>query len=503
MNLYVYETARNAVVVDCGVMFPNASMPGVDCLYPRMDYLKQIKKKIDGIVFTHGHEDHIGGVDMLVDILRVPIYTGAFTARLVEHKLSYGQTKAEIKVVDGQRSHEIGGFKIDFVRLPHSIPDTYGLRLTSGDFSALHMSDLRADNFNKLAASLKTDNLTCLLLDSTNANSSNKINISEEEVYENLVKLFKQAKGRIFFTTFASNVTRVSSVARAAKRVGRKIVIVGAAMERTTLIAKEMGLIDLPDDMLLTANTAFHEPADDLVYMAGGCQGEFASALHSIAFDERRVIKMSDDDTLIFSSRAIPGNEMNISAVINAAMRLGADVVQASDEFVHTSGHITPKDAEMLIKALKPKYFIPIHGEYMHIKKNIDVAVKSGVRADNCLLMESGEKLIFRDSSFMNKREVPSGRLYADHRGNYLFDDDGLNVRRQLARDGLVLLGLDGKGVRVRTYGFTMSNAQSTQLKGMLKDIHTGVKGGRDLIIRTVRRYFRKYQDRRPVVEIL
>lgn len=505
MNLYVYETSKAAVVVDCGVMFGDSSMPGVDAVFPDLSYLKSIRKKIEAVIYTHGHEDHIGGMLRLIKLADVKVYAGRFTAELIDHKLNQTDKKAEIVVVHEGESFNFGNIEVSFISVPHSIPDTFALRISSEGFTAIHASDFRVDgNLAEICSGLSKQKVDCLLIDSTNASSKGE-NAREEDVKAELVKVFSEAEGRIFLTTFASNVERLASAVEAAKAVGRKIVVEGAAMERTIGIACKLGLMNLPESMLLTTKKAYYAEPSSVVYLVGGCQGEYTSTLYSIAMGERKAVRMLEGDLLIFSSRNIPGNEGNINAMVNAAMRRGVDVIHAKDRLVHVSGHAYSDELREIISHVKPEYLIPIHGEYQHMNHCAKTARQAGVPEDRCIFVESGEQIVFEDNKYTLKEDVPSGRIFVDYRGNFEMTEQDLSTRRKIARDGVVIVMLNP--VSVYTYGFTLDkeqkNAVLKAIAGEFENENHDKLTRDELAIKAVKRYFRKFMDRRPLIDVI
>ncbi|MDR2870016.1 MAG: ribonuclease J [Deferribacteraceae bacterium] len=503
MNLYVYEAKTSAIIVDYGIMFADSSMPGIDSIYPDPHYLEGIKDKVAAIIFTHGHEDHIGGVSALVANISAPIYTGRFTAELLRHKAERIHANLDIHEVHDGQVIEAGAFAVEFIAVPHSIPDTFALRLSCGQFSAIHASDFRLDgNLQQLIKRFAEP--VCLLIDSTNADGVAKTNkLTEAEVYNELLDIFHKADGRIFITTFASNVQRLASAVEAAKAAQRKIVLEGAAMERTIGIAMRLGLINIAESDIVSSKNARNAEPNSLVYLVSGCQGEYTSALHSIATGERKAVHMLEGDTLIFSSRTIPGNERSINDMINNAMHRDVDVIQAKHKPVHVSGHIAPAELQELIAAVRPEWLIPIHGEYMHLRANIRLAQSAGIDKDHCLLMESGMQLVFEGCKFIERREIPHGRIYADISG-IMIDEQGLSMRRQIAHNGVVILLVNDANIAVKTYGFELeSRLEQALIAAIAAREQEDSVSDAEMMKRIAKRFFRKQMDRRPYIDIV
>ncbi len=501
MNLYVYESESSAVVVDYGIMFADPQMCGIDWIMPDITYLETIRHKVKAVLFTHGHEDHIGGVLDMARLFSLPIYTGRFTAELVMHKTRNEQSHPQITVIEHGRKYEFGDISAVFFPVAHSIPDTCGIILEHNGFTAVHLSDFL--NACSIKERLPWGRADLLLLDSTNAMSSKEPR-SEQEVHEELVDIFSGARARIFLTTFASNVARLDSAIKAAKAVGRKVVIEGAAMERTVAIASRLGYIYLPEHDILTAKKAHNADPASLVYLVSGCQGEVTSALHSIAMGERKAVRMVDGDMLIFSSRAIPGNESSINAMINETMRRGVEVLQSPGRLVHISGHASVGELLRVMRETAPKYFAPIHGEYRHLAAHAKLAAEAGIPEGCRLSLETGEQLVFENGKFAGRDEIPSGRVYIDNRGGFVLNEADLSARKHLARDGLVLIDAGSGKLSLSTYGFKLTLGQEAMILSYAAGVEiAGEEPYEDHLVRAVKRYFRKFFNRRPLVEIL
>ncbi|MDR2884235.1 MAG: ribonuclease J [Deferribacteraceae bacterium] len=492
MNMYLYETPTSAVVVDCGVIFSDPQQYGVDSVLPDISYLYGIKDKLKAVLFTHGHEDHVGGAIKLLSEFNLPIFTGKFTAALLEHKSS----KLNINIVE-PRLYTFGDISVEFFPAQHSIPDTYGVVIVADGFSCLHLSD-----FSHADPELLTRKIDCLLLDSTNATTESR-GYTEDDVKQELYKIFSERSGgRIFLTTFSSNVARLGSAIDAAVRVGRKVVPEGASMERILGQAMRMGLISVNGKDIVSPKKAYKMEPSELVYLVSGCQGEPLSALATIASGERKAIKMIEGDLLIFSSRLIPGSERNVNFLINSAMRRGVEVIQADDRLVHVSGHAGRGDLKAFIAAVAPKYFIPIHGEYRHLSAHRKLAIEAGVARESCLMLESGGQIQLWDEAVVYN-EIPSGRVYIDGRGGYTLDESAVTMRKQIAKDGVVVVRLlpDGE-IALETYGFTLTDKQERDV--MLEIINRDIDFAplNEQLARVVKRYFKKQLSRRPYIAV-
>jgi ribonuclease J len=326
---------------------------------------------------------------------------------------------------------------------------------------------------------------------------------TEHEVREELYTIFtERTQGRIFLTMFASNVERMASAIDAAVRAGRKVVPEGASIERTLGLAQEMGFISVSGKDLVSAKKAYKMKPEELLYIVSGCQGEPLSALYTIASGERKSVPMTDGDLLIFSSRMIPGNEANVNKIINNVMRRGVEVIQAGERLVHISGHAGARELKRFISSVSPEYFIPIHGEYRHLAAHRKLAIEAGVEKSNCLSLESGEQIHFSDNG-VYKVSIPSGRVYIDNRGGYKLDENAVGIRRQIARDGVVVIRLlpDGE-TALETYGFTLTEKQETAVMMDIINRDTENAPLEEQLMRVVKRYFRKNLGRRPYIAV-
>ncbi|MDR0453740.1 MAG: ribonuclease J [Deferribacteraceae bacterium] len=501
MNLYVYESDSSAVIVDYGIKFADPQICGIDWIAPDTAYLESIRHKLKAVLFTHGHEDHIGGVLRMLSLLSLPIYTGRFTAELIKHKTRNEKSFPQITVIKDGEKLTFEDINVCFFPVSHSIPDTSGIILEHNGFTAVHLSDFL--NISDMKMALSGNGVNLLLLDSTNA-VSRKEPHTEDEVQRELVKIFSETRGKVFLTTFASNVIRLNSVVIAAKATGRKIVIEGAAMERTVSIAARLGYIYISENDLIPAKTAFNEEPSSVVYLVSGCQGELSSALHSIVKGERKAINISEGDTLIFSSRVIPGNEINISAIINSTARLGAEIVQFPDRPVHISGHASVRELKRVITDISPEYFVPIHGEYRHLAAHAGLAAEAGISGERCLSLETGDQIIFEDGKPAEKRIIDSGRAYIDKRGDFVLNETELYERKRIARDGLVLIKTTDGKLSLRTYGFKLTPEQEAMVLSYAADSDkTQGCFDEELVLKAVKRFFKKTFNRRPLVELL
>jgi ribonuclease J len=499
MNLYVYESDSDALVVDCGVQFADPDRLGIDSILPDLSYLGEIQDKLRAVLFTHGHEDHVGAASYLLERFPLPVYASRFTIELLKRKLEQQGISAQLHTVRDKEEISFGSLKAVFFAVPHSIPDSMGLLIGDGDFSAMHISDFRANKGD--LSFLPSVAVSCLLLDSTNAMSHAREESSEYEVAAELERLFAQCKGRVFVTTFSSNIERVGAVIKAARATGRKVLLEGAAMERTVNTAFSIGLLASAGDVTLPE--AHKMRPEELVFVVSGCQGEHSSALYNIAMKERKSLYIKQGDMLIFSSRVIPGNEDNVNRIINAVLKSGGEVVKPDDANVHISGHALPPALEAVIERIKPSWFIPVHGEYQHMVAHRALAVKAGIDEDRILMMETGNQLVFQGGELVQGLEVKAERQYYDNRGGFYLQGSDLSERGRLARDGAVAVQMRNGEVDMISMGFPMDEEKLALAREYIAtEVGLENETEQDRIKRVLRKFFKKQMKRRPMIAV-
>ncbi len=486
-NMTVYEYGGDMLVVDCGIGFPDEDMYGVDTVIPDMSYLVQNASRIVGIVITHGHEDHLGALPYLMDNLSAPIYTAQFTAALAELKLSERKTvhKAQINVVKDGETVKLGAFKVGFIRVNHSIPDAMALSITTGAGVVIHTGDFKIDttpisgqmiDLTRLGV-LGQKGVLALLCDSTNAEKAG-YSMSERRVAAVMDSYFKDHPGRIIVTTFASNVHRLQQVFDSAARYGRKVAVTGRSMENVTRIASELGYLNIPEGTLCDINQIKKLPKEQVVIITTGSQGENMSALYRIAFSSHRQVEIAPGDRVIISASAIPGNEKEIGKVINELFRQGAEVVYDKSLGLHTSGHACREELRMLMALVKPKYFIPVHGEHRMLRISASIAEGMGIAKKNIVIPEMGRVMELDGRSIKKTDTVPAGAVLVDGTGVGDVGSVVLRDRKHLAADGMlvVIVGIsaeDGSlmtGPEIITRGFVYVK-ESEALLDELRDI--------------------------------
>lgn len=448
-NMMVIEYGDEAVVIDSGVLFPEENMPGVDFVIPDISYLVENADKVKAILITHGHEDHIGALPYVLDRLDVPIYSSRLTHGLITVKLrEHGRlADARLNVVQPHEPFTIGKLGVEFFRVCHSIPDAMGIAVRTplgivihtGDFKVDHTpEDGKGTDFSVLAR-MAEEGVLLLCSDSTYAEVEG-YTPSERVVGEALDREIAQAPGRVMVATFASLISRVQQVIDAAVRYDRKVTVVGRSMVNNVKMARNLGYLRVPEGTLVSMNEARKLPRHEVVIIATGAQGEPTSALVRIANGEHQDVEIEEGDTVIVSASPIPGNETLVARTIDNLLRQGARVLYSRVAMVHVHGHASREELKMMLSLVKPRFFVPVHGEYRHLVAHAELAVSVGVPSENAFVLEDGEVLALREDYGEVVDEVPAGHVYVD--GHRRWDDTSkvLDERRRLASDGVVTL---------------------------------------------------------------
>jgi len=455
-NMMVLEYDDDIIVIDAGLMFPENEMLGIDIVIPNMEYLIERRDKVRGIVITHGHEDHIGGLPYLLEQITVPVYATRLTRGLIEVKLQeyHGQDKAQLRTISAGESLRLGCFKLEFFHVCHSIPDCVGLAIDtpvglvvhSGDFKFDHTPvDGRITDFGKLAE-LGQRGVHLLLSDSTNAETPG-YTASEKVVGRMLERVFAEAPGRILVATFASNISRIQQVIDAAQIYDRKVGVVGRSMVNNVRMARELGYLTMTDDVLLPIDRIRRLPEDEVAIVTTGSQGEPTSALTQMAVGEFRQLQIIPGDTVVISATPIPGNEESINNNINNLFRLGANVIYDQLMEVHVSGHGAQEEEKLMLNLVRPRYFVPIHGEYRHLALHARLAEEVGVERENIFVLESGDVLELTRQEGRVTGQVPAGYVFVDGLGVGDVGQVVLRDRKALAQEGffIAVVGVDSQ----------------------------------------------------------
>ena len=455
-NITVFQYDNEMIVVDCGLSFPEDDMLGVDLVIPDITYIIKNQEKLKGIVITHGHEDHIGGVPYFLKQVNTPIYGTKLTLGLIKNKLE------EHRLVESTKLNEVNPgetiklgrhFKVEFIQSSHSIPDSVMLAIHTPVGTIIHTGDFKVDytpmdgkimDFGRLAE-LGNKGVLALMSDSTNAERKG-FTMSESTVGEVFEKLFTNCTKRIVVATFASNVHRVQQIVNSAVKYGRKIAVCGRSMINMITTARELGYIECPDNLFIDIDMINNYTDDQLLIITTGSQGETMSALTRMASGTHRKVKITPNDLVIISANPIPGNEKNVSKVIDSLMQIGAEVVYSALEDVHVSGHACQEEQKLILALTKPKYFIPVHGEYRHLIAHSETAKLMGVPKENIFRLENGKILEMDKVSAEFTGTVQSGIILVDGLGIGDVGNVVLRDRQHLSQDGLIIVVLTMNG---------------------------------------------------------
>ena len=451
-NMTLFEYGEDMFLVDCGLAFPDQDMLGVDLVLPDFTYVERNADRIRGIVITHGHEDHIGGLPYLLKVLNVPVYGTKLTVGLIQGKLrEHGLlNSASLNVINPGDVITLGGFTVEAIHVNHSIPDALGLAIRCEGGTIVHTGDFKIDttpidggmmDLGRLAE-IGQEGVLCLMSDSTNAERPG-FTESERKVGESFETLFRKAgNNRIIVATFSSNIHRVQQIMNVAASLGRKVALVGRSLENVVSISAELGYLNIPEGIVIDINMINRYPADKLVIITTGSQGEPMSALTRMAFSDHRKVEIHPNDYVIISATPIPGNEKTVSRVVNELMKLGADVVYEKMYEVHVSGHACQEELKMIMGIVKPKYFIPVHGELKHLRKHAGLALSMGIPKENILIADNGRVAELSKKALRCTSTVPAGRVFVDGYGVGDVGSVVLRDRKHLAQDGLVIVAV-------------------------------------------------------------
>ncbi len=451
-NITVFEYEDEIIVVDCGLSFPEDDMLGIDLVIPDITYLQRNVDKIKGLIITHGHEDHIGSVPYILKQINIPVYAPRLAMGLIKNKLEEHRIlrSSELhEVMQGQTINFGKNFKVEFIRSSHSIPDSVMLAITTPVGTILHTGDFKIDytpidgklmDFGRIAE-LGNQGILALMSDSTNAERKG-FTMSESSIGPVFDNLFEGCNKRIVVATFASNVHRVQQIVSSAVKYKRKIAICGRSMINMITTARELGYIDCPEDVFIDIDMMSTYNDEQLVIITTGSQGETMSALTRMAAGEHRKVKITPNDLVIISANPIPGNEKSVSKVIDDLMQIGAEVVYSTLADVHVSGHACQEEQKLILALSKPKFFIPVHGEYRQLRAHGETAQMMGIPAKNIILMENGKVLEITEEEAKFNGMVPNGRVLVDGLGVGDVGSIVLRDRQHLSQDGLIVIVL-------------------------------------------------------------
>lgn len=527
LNLLVLETEAGALAIDCGVMFPDDSMLGIDKVIPETTYLDQLGDRLRAIVLTHGHEDHIGALPYVLRGRDIPIYGTPLTLAMVRERLrESGIEGAALRPLACGEPFDLAPFRIEALRTSHSIPDSVGLAVATPAGMVVHTGDFKLDqtpldgrrtDLGRLAE-LGRAGVLLLLSDSTNAEREG-ITPSEREVGGYLEPIFRAARGAIFLSTFSSHLHRMQQALDLAARFGRRVVLAGRSIVSNFAIAEELGEISFARGLMAELGEARALPRERLLVLAAGSQGEPLSALARIATNDHKQVSIEPGDTVILSSRIIPGNERAIGGLINNLCRRGATVYHERAARVHVSGHASREELKIVLSLVAPRYFVPIHGEYRQLSRHVQLAVEVGMPAENCFLLEDGEVLEVGPGRAGKAERISAGRVFVDGEDMGDVGDVVLRDRRHLSEEGLVLavLAIDQHsgevvaGPDLVSRGFLLEETSQEVLREaraaaldalttLSADSRTDPLEVKEQVRKALRRFFHRRLGRRPVV---
>ncbi len=458
-NMTAIEYDDEIIIIDCGIMFPENDMLGVDYIIPDYSYLKDKKEQVKAILFTHGHEDHVGAVTHLLQEIDAPTYATPLTAGLIEVKLREAKLLNRVTrhVIQAGDILNIGrNFKVEPFHMAHSIPDCVGFGITTPVGLIVHSGDYKFDHtpvdgwppdFAKLAE-FSQRGVLALLADSTNAEREGWT-VSETAITEAMDEVIGEAPGRVIVATFASLISRIQQVANASYKNGRKLAVVGRSMRDNVKMAREMGYLDIPDDLLVDIDAAKKMPPSKVTIMATGSQGEPTSVVGRLAFGHNRQFSIQPGDTVVLSAHAIPGNEETVNRIINRLFQQGANVLYESIAHVHVSGHASREEMKLLINLVRPKFLIPIHGELKHLTQHARMGVTLGIPESNVAVVENGTPIELDENSISVGERIPGGYVYVDGSGAGDVNRRVLRDRERLAESGVFFAAIKVNGTDV------------------------------------------------------
>ena len=519
-NMMAYEFQNQILVVDAGIMFPSNDMIGIDYIIPDFEYLRKRADKVIGIVITHGHEDHLGAIHHVLNDVPAPVYATPLTLGLIEGKLTRNNASNKISLnkVKAGGSVEIGPFKVEFFHVCHSIPDAVGLGITTPAGLIVHMSDFKFDqtpvdgwptDFAKLAE-FSRRGVDLLLSDSTNSERPGWTP-SEMVIGPAFDKVFTEAKGRVIVATFASLISRIQQVADAAAKHGRKMALAGTSMLDNVKIARKLGYLEIPDELLVPIDQAMKMQDHKVTIMCTGSQGEPSSIVGRLSTATNRQFDLKQGDTVVLSSHPIPGNEEAISKTINRLLRRGANVIYDALAPIHVSGHAAQEEQKLLMSLVKPKHFIPIHGELRQLKRHGRLAVEVGIPEEDVIVVENGQIVELSGGKMKLGERIPGDYVFVDGESIGDVDHDIMRERSKLARNGIFLIDISVDKLNGRllhdpeiiTRGFVSADDAEALMPEVRRHIMDVINDGYDSekdIANAVKSYLYDETKRRPMV---
>ncbi|MDA8171600.1 MAG: ribonuclease J [Nitrospiraceae bacterium] len=526
LNMMVLQYDDSIIVIDAGLMFPEEYMLGVDFVIPDFSYLVENKRNVKAIIITHGHEDHTGALPFLLKAVPAPIYGTPLTLGLIKEKLREYQIEAEMHPVRPRETISLGPFEVEFIRVTHSIVDGVALGINTPLGRVVHTGDFKVDptpvdgellDFHRFAEYGEKKTLL-LMSDSTNAEKGG-FTFSEKEVRRAFEDIFATSKGRIIISTFSSNIHRIQQAIDVAVMFGRKVILAGRSIVSNAQIALDLGYLRIPRETWLKLEDLKGLEDDKVAIITTGSQGEPMSVLSRIATGEHKQIKIKEGDTVILSAKMIPGNERSIGRIVNHLFRRGANVIYEKVSEIHVSGHASKEELKLMLNLVRPRYFVPVHGEYRHLSIHASLALKQGIPKENIFILDNGEVLEFHEGEVHRAGKVDSGRVFIDGKVAGGVEEMVLRDRMRLAHDGvvIVLLGVEKltgniiSGPDVISRGFIFEDASpeliadvkeflSTTIAALDKEIITDSSLLQAKIRSSLKKYLRNVLDRRPLI---
>ena len=528
LNMMLVEYGDSAIAIDCGLMFPGADLLGIDLVIPDVSYLIERRDKLKAIVLTHAHEDHVGALPYILEHFNVPIFGTRLTLGLLANKLREHDLEdtVDVRQITAGAPWDVAPFRIEGIRVTHSLMDCLALAVETPVGTVIHTGDFKIDNtpmegemfdFQRFAA-YGEKGVLLLLSDSTNVERAGHTP-SEREVGTNLEQIIQSSSGKVLVSTFSSSIPRIQQVVDISARCDRRVVLSGRSMIRNSQVAAELGYLDLPRSAM-TENDRWQDlPESHLTFLTTGSQGEPLSALHRVALNDHKSIKITPGDTVILSSKFIPGNEKTIANLIDHLYRRGADVHYEKVSEIHVSGHASQEELKIMLQLTRPRYFVPIHGEYRHLVRHRRLAQEVGIPAENCFILEDGDVLELTAHGAQKTTPIQVGKVFVDGKGVGDVGDIVIRDRRHLSEDGMVLAvmaihqqsGDLVAGPDMISRGFmraeeseeVLEHAKKVVLEtlnGMNRETRTDPAELKEEVRRALRRFFRKKLERHPVV---
>lgn len=528
LNMMVMESGCESMVIDCGLMFPEPHMPGIDIVIPDFEYLLESENELKGVVITHGHEDHIGALPFFLRHFNPPIYGTSLTLGLISEKLKEHDLINRVTLIEVSHGDiiDVGSFSVDFIRVCHSIPDGSALAIKTPVGTILHSGDFRFDDspvdsktpdYDRLAHYGK-EGVQLLMSDSTNVETPGRT--ESEKILEGLFnEIFKSRDGKVFISLFSSNINRVQQIIWSAEASGRKIVLVGRSLVTNIRVARERGYLKVKEETLIGVNKISNYSPEQIAVITTGSQGEPRSGLSLMATESHKYVAIEKNDTVVLSSKSIPGNEKLICKIINQLMKIGAEVLYEKIAKVHVTGHAQQEELKQMIELTKPANFIPIHGERRHLVQHIKLAESMGIDKEKTLLAENGDTIIVDESGIHLGEKVKTGRVFIDGKGVGDVKDLVLRDRLHLAEDGMVLsvVSVNSESgdiinsIELFSVGFIHKEEEAklleeakTMLLTLLDEACSALKTDWTEMeaetVKVLRRFFKKKTGRRPFI---